>query len=447
MAYVLSLDFYKIVFFIELFVAESMFIFRMKKRSLFPLRYILAIVFGVAIAYFIKVFYYNAIFSSLIFFILFCVSVILLAFCFNTKIINVIFCSIAGYSTQHLSYQFVNLVLVASGLLSEPMGVYGNAMPENATLIYVPISIVCYFITYWLIFLVSQKSIKEWKDFNIKNTNLLVLAGIILAVDIIVNAFITYQSNEVWNKTFVISTSISGIICCVLTLWVQFNLLLQKDLKHELADIYHLYRQEQKQLITSQTNIDLINQKCHDLKYQIRAIAQNNSLGESTIKEIENCISIYDSVIKTGNKTLDTILTEKSLLCHKNNITFTCVADGARLDFINEVDLFTLFGNAFDNAIEAVLQLDESRRVISLTTKSNEDFFSICLRNYYKGELEFKNAVPKTTKKDVNFHGFGVKSIQGIVEKYGGDMYISAQENVFNLNILFILDKTKKIKK
>ena len=32
-------------------------------------------------------------------------------------------------------------------------------------------------------------------------------------------------------------------------------------------------------------------------------------------------------------KVLDTVLTTKSLYCAKNNITFTCVADGALLDF------------------------------------------------------------------------------------------------------------------
>lgn len=115
--------------------------------------------------------------------------------------------------------------------------------------------------------------------------------------------------------------------------------------------------------------------------------------------------------------------------------------DGERLNFINAVDLYTLFGNAIDNALEAVIDLEEGYRVISLTTKLNGDLLSVNLKNYYDGDLKFKNNLPQTTKGDKNYHGFGLKSIKSIVEKYGGDMYVTARDGVFNLNLLFFLGK------
>lgn len=43
-----------------------------------------------------------------------------------------------------------------------------------------------------------------------------------------------------------------------------------------------------------------------------------------------------------------------------------------------------------------------------------------------------------TTKGDSDYHGFGMKSIKRIVEKYGGDLSVIAGDGVFNLNMLFV---------
>ena len=155
------------------------------------------------------------------------------------------------------------------------------------------------------------------------------------------------------------------------------------------------------------------------------------------MREIEDAINIYDSAVKTGNESLDVILTEKSLLCSANEITFTVVADGGRLGFMNDVDLFTLFGNAIDNAVEAVLKLPAEKRIISLTTNENGELFSVNIRNFCLGNVTFSDGLPVTTKGDTDYHGFGMKSIKRIVEKYGGNMSVVTDGEVFNLNLLF----------
>ena len=223
-----------------------------------------------------------------------------------------------------------------------------------------------------------------------------------------------------------------------MTLWVLCAVVARRELKDELDSIYRLYRQEQRHYETTQSNIDLINRKCHDLKYQIRAIAESGKVGERVIGDIERAISVYDSTVNTGNKTLDVLLTEKSLLCRDNDISFTCVADGSKLDFINEVDLFTLFGNALDNALEAVMRVDKPRRIVGLTIKSEGGLVSVTLSNYFDGNIDLSGGLPKTTKEDAALHGYGVRSIKDIVEKYGGDMYISTKGGIFSLNILFM---------
>lgn len=82
---------------------------------------------------------------------------------------------------------------------------------------------------------------------------------------------------------------------------------------------------------------------------------------------MEQEIRSYEAQNKTGNEVLDTILTSKSLYCQQHGITLTCVADGAALDFMDTMDLCSLFGNALDNAIESVEKLpDSEQRLIHL---------------------------------------------------------------------------------
>ena len=55
----------------------------------------------------------------------------------------------------------------------------------------------------------------------------------------------------------------------------------------------------------------------------------------------------------------------------------------------------------------------------------------------------FSDGLPMTTKQEKAHHGFGVKSMRRITEKYDGDLSMNAEDGVFTLNILFPL-KTEK---
>ena len=50
--------------------------------------------------------------------------------------------------------------------------------------------------------------------------------------------------------------------------------------------------------------------------------------------------------------------------------------------------------------------------------------------------------MPVTTKPNKMYHGFGMKSIRNVVEKYGGTLVIKAEGGIFRLNILLPMGKT-----
>ncbi|MDO4649567.1 MAG: ATP-binding protein [Eubacteriales bacterium] len=189
-------------------------------------------------------------------------------------------------------------------------------------------------------------------------------------------------------------------------------------------------------------SVNAVNQKYHDLKYQISILKNEYGSGKSIayLEQMEQDIKAYEAQNKTGNQILDTILTGKTLYCQNNWIELTAVADGKELDFMDPIDISTLFGNMIDNAIESVIKIEKKeRRLIHLTIAKQKGFLRIRMENCYDEKPEFKDGLPITTKKDKNYHGFGVRSIQNIVKKYGGSTTMAADNGWFELRILIPL--------
>lgn len=185
----------------------------------------------------------------------------------------------------------------------------------------------------------------------------------------------------------------------------------------------------------SKENIELINIKCHDIKNQIATLGDR--VPQEEIRELERAVDIYDMAFKTGNEALDVLMVEKLMVCENKNIRLDCMMDGKLLSFMKQSDVYALFGNAVDNAIEAVERIvNEERRYISVRVRMEKGMLVIHFENYYEGEIAFVKGLPQTTKEDKRYHGFGMKSIRMIVEKYQGHFSVGAKDGIFTLNIL-----------
>lgn len=434
--------FYKLLFTLELVVAEFLFSFRLKKRSYYPLRLAAsaAALMGIAaIPIPIDMFWQ----TSLVFFMLFGLSFLALWFCCDEPVFNVFFCAMASYTVQHFAYEFAGVSMSLLEWGASPLrGMYSNEIMDlskfdEMTVLIVTLYLMCYLLSYWLLFISFGKKIKKGSDMHIKSPVLFGLIAAGLLADVLISSIVTYYMSDHALGSAV--ANVTNMLCCVLLMGCQFNQLSTNEIRGELDFVKRLWQQEKEQFEVSRDNIDIINIKCHDMRHRIREFAQSKSFSDEEIREIERSISIYDSAVKTGNEALDVILTEKSLRCNGNDIAFTCVADGKLLSFMTESDIYSLFGNIMDNAIEATLKIEEHEgRTIGLKIRRSGGFVSVNAKNTYVGEIELDaQGLPITTKADKNSHGFGIKSISFLAEKYGGNMSLVAESGVFNLNILF----------
>ena len=125
----------------------------------------------------------------------------------------------------------------------------------------------------------------------------------------------------------------------------------------------------------------------------------------------------------------------------KNHISMTSVVDGSPFGFMDVMDICSIFGNALDNAIECEKKIsDPEKRLIHVSAFTQKNFLIIRFENYYEGSLTFREQLPVTTKKEPEFHGYGLKSLRYTVRKYGGEVDVSTQDNWFHLKILIPLE-------
>ena len=437
-----SLDLYKVLFMAELLACEYVYAFRLKRRNRFALRAVCCAVLCLIAAAFAPIFLYNAIYVSGLFLVLFFVTLCSMAVCYNEPLVNILFCGIAAYTTRHLAFQFYNFVSsILGGADYAINGMYSDTR-FDLTVINIDsvfnalVYIDCYFVTLAAMFAIFARKLWRIHDLKLKNTSLFLLVGCVLLVDIFINAIAVYNGvNDLVNTMLLY---LYNILCCLLILYMQFGMVSMKEMKKELDIVSHMWQTEREQYTIAKENIDLINLKCHDLKYKISNVGRSESISEKSISEIADMINIYDSTVETGSKALDVILTEKSFYCRSKNITLTCMADGAAMSFMDDTDIYALIGNLVDNAVEAVMKLsDTDKRVIGLNVHAEGNFLFIEVHNYYDGNVIIgSDGSYVTTKSDKKYHGFGMRSMRMTVDRYGGDFTASAKKDVFDVVIM-----------
>ncbi len=303
---------------------------------------------------------------------------------------------------------------------------------------------ISYAVIYLFMYYLEKQHYKENQNLQVTGRELLSVCIISILVFMMSNLSYVYENTPFSSKLapdiFNIRTLVDlGGVAILLAYNVQLG---ELQMKYEFKTLQNMLNMQYANYQIAQQSIDMVNQKYHDLKHQIAILKSEVESQESKayLDQMENEIKIYEAQNKTGNKILDTVLTGKHIFCQSKGINLTVVADGTALDFLEPMDISTLFGNALDNAIESVRKLpQEEKRLIHVAVARQKDFLRIRVENYYEGNLVFENGLPATTKEDKEYHGYGLKSIRSTVKKYGGSITIDTNENWFELRILIPL--------
>ncbi|CEN31369.1 ATP-binding protein [Paraclostridium sordellii] len=178
----------------------------------------------------------------------------------------------------------------------------------------------------------------------------------------------------------------------------------------------------------------------HDMNNHISCIEklyQNKANTSKYIEDIKNELNSWKSIISTGNMILDIIINDKKDICNKTNIDFDVDINFSKCEFIDMIDICSIFSNMIDNAIEACLKLNENNehRFIRIKGTVVNRLYIIKCENSKVNQVKLRKQKIITNKSDSFFHGIGIKSIESSVKKYDGEVCINFCENKFDMKI------------
>ena len=347
--------------------------------------------------------------------------------CLDISVWESIFIFSVGFSLQYLTYS-------CSFFSQRILSLIFSGQEMNHNILHVPFFLAECLLAHFLI----EPHITLYRRYNHNSCALALLSIIGIGIDELLNYYMVANVLPIRENAFAfLCWRGATALCYVLLLCLMFNLLHIRNLQMDQERLRAVLEDQKKNYEVSAAAIGQINLYAHDLRHQLQILCESGQLlsGEM-LDTLDETLDHHDAQIMTGCQVLDTILTQENLRCKQRRIRFSCIADGSGLAAMDPIELYTMFSNLLDNAIEAVQDEPEPRRVITLSIRKQNGLTSVHMENYFSGSLQFENGQPLTNKKDSELHGFGLTSVRMIVDHYDGTLSVNQQGDVFVIDIL-----------
>lgn len=243
------------------------------------------------------------------------------------------------------------------------------------------------------------------------------------------------------NEQLTAAIPITLAITCLLALTMQITVVgqLQAEIeKRKAQQSQWLMEQRQQQFLISKASADALRRNYHDLKNILLYLEQASNKDEirEYTRRVMGEIKPFETLVQTGNETMDILLGEKLSLCQSEDISCTVDVEGVLFDFVNPLELCTIVGNAMDNAIEASLKLENpAQRRILVKSARRGDYSLFSVRNACVDSID---PSLHTTKPNPEEHGYGLSNIRRAAEVYNGEVSCQQSDGTFLLTVLLL---------
>ena len=182
----------------------------------------------------------------------------------------------------------------------------------------------------------------------------------------------------------------------------------------------------------------------HDLNNQLIGVTE--LIENRKYMEAEELIGVLSKKLntgilfsRTGNIPVDSIINYK--LQNAANEQIRVEAEIAvPEEFVMDIsDCITILGNLLDNALYAVRQVEEAERFLKFKVVFDKGRLVVQCVNPYVTKVQHEKGKIVSTKTDRDKHGFGLKNMEAVVEKYNGCIDICHEEGIFSVDILLYL--------
>lgn len=274
------------------------------------------------------------------------------------------------------------------------------------------------------------------------------LKGDLLVVCLVLGIILRrYQLNmhrivngETMLKSEEMSLSLLGIIvivACGLVLFLKSKII-QKENKFLMMKDELLMQK----YLEVENKIEENRCMVHDMKHNLLVLqeyvtSKDYEKLEECLGEMNNCFHQEQRSIWTQNKIWDMVLSYKRNEAEQKGIKF--VIDSVLVPSFpfDDREGCSLFGNLLDNAIEACEKIDFGEKFINVKIEKQQQLLFLEIANSIKEEPQFQNNKLVTTKSEKSLHGYGLKSVKRIIDKYEGIISYQAKDRAFVVKLTF----------
>lgn len=280
----------------------------------------------------------------------------------------------------------------------------------------------------------ADMSDKEWIQF------LIFPIFTICAVMLMTSSVIKSYHSDIIAIYYIIAI---GLIVLNLVVFHLISEILENSRNMKEAEALRQQSIGQLELYNSmRENYNIQRQRTHEYKNQIVCMdmlmkKKDYSKLEDYIGNISDGLDAQLDMVDTNNDVVNAIFNAKYYEAIKNDVLVVLKINDLSDIKISDNDIVTILSNLLDNAIEAAKQCDIGKRIVKIKMLYEDAVLSIAVSNSYKAEpVLTEDGYIRTTKKDREEHGWGMRNVVATLEKYNAECIIDYKNGEFVFSII-----------
>lgn len=226
--------------------------------------------------------------------------------------------------------------------------------------------------------------------------------------------------------------------------WLVFRESVRRQRDNERQRFLEIQRLQYEKIAGEIENTSRLR---HDLHHHLNTLGALNAQGKQA--EITEYLgrygAVYDQLKKqtfSGNPMVDSILEYYLALAYDAQITVEHQITLKGHSGVDPVDMTVLLGNCLENALEALRQLPEGERRLSIEMMPAKSMLVLRIQNTCTGTHNSGGAAgweEFAFRKETAHRGVGLRSVTEIAEKYGGNAQFQCKDGVFTTRVILNL--------